>query len=109
MYIRCVKYNASPSIPLISSKVSLYLRFGVECGIENTENLWNCEVLKAIDHLTMEPWMVAEVKKGLDFGRQVGLPPNLTFSPLLIAKLFASEGRVRPFQHLRWVWCLWCS
>ena len=91
----------SPSIPLTSSKVSLYLRLGVECGTENAENLWNSEVIKAITHLTMEPWMVAEVKEGLDFGRQMDLSSNLTLSPLLLAKLFASEGRVRPFQHLR--------
>ena len=91
----------SPSV-LISPKVSLYLRLGVECDTENTGNLWNCEVIKAIDHLTMEQWMVAEVKEGLDFGRQVDLPSNLTFSPLLLANLIASDGRVRPFQHLRW-------
>ena len=98
----------SPSIPLISSKVSLYLRLDAERGTENTENLWNCEVINTITHLTMEPWMVEEVKEGLDFGRQVDLPSNLTFSPLLLANLFATDGCVRPFQHLRWAWCLCC-
>ena len=80
-------------------QVSLHLR--LESGTKNTENYWNCEVIKAIAHLTMEPWMVKEVKEGLDFGQQVELPSNLTFSPLLLAKLFASEGYVRPFSHLR--------
>lgn len=91
-------------------QVSLYLRLEKERGTENTENagnLWNCEI-KAIAHLTMESWMVAEVKEGLDFGQQVDLPSNLTFSPLLLVKLFASDGYVRPFSHLRLAWHLCC-
>ena len=89
-------------------QVSLYLRLEKERDTKNTENLWNCEVIEAIAHLTMESWMVAEVKKGLHFGQQVELPSNLTFSPLLLAKLFASDGYVRPFSHLRLAWHLCC-
>ena len=83
--------------------MSLYLRLHVECGIVtwNATKIWNDEVIKAIAHLAMDPEMVTEVKKGLEFGRQVNLPSDLAFSPLLLANLFASEGRVRPFQHLR--------
>ena len=94
-------YNVFALCPLCLLQVSLYLQLDIECGTENAENLWNCEVVKAIAHLTMESWMVAEVKEGLDFGQQVDLPSNLTFSPLLLAILFASEGYVRPFSHLR--------
>ena len=70
--------------------------------IQNTEETWNDEVVKAIAHLQMDPWMVAEVKEGLDFGQKVDLPPHLTFSTLLLTSLFVNEGRVRPFQHLRY-------
>ena len=56
----------------------------------------------------MDSQTVAEVKKGLDFGQQVDLPSNLTFSPKLLAELFAGEGlgQVRPFNHLRCAWYL---
>ena len=56
----------------------------------------------------MDSQTVAEVKKGLDFGQQVDLPSKLTFSPKLLAELFASEGlrQVRPFKHLRCAWYL---
>ena len=94
-------YNLFTLCPLCLLQVSLYLRLEKECGTENRKDLWNCEVIKTIAHLTMESWMVAEVKEGLDFGQQVELPSNLNFSPLLLAKLFASEGCVRPFSHLR--------
>ena len=67
----------------------------------NTANVWCDEVIAAIAHLVMDSGMVAEVKKGLEFGQQVYLPSNIAFSPLLLAKLFASDGRVRPFVHLR--------
>ena len=50
----------------------------------------------------MDPVTVAEVKEGLEFGRRVRLPSDLAFSTLHLAQLFASEGHVRPFQHLRW-------
>ena len=94
-------YNLFTLCPLCLLQVSLYLRLEKERGTENRKDLWNCEVIKAIAHLTMESWMVAEVKEGLDFGQQVELPSNLNFPPLLLAKLFASEGCVRPFSHLR--------
>ena len=63
-------------------------------------------MIKKIIHLSMDSQMVAEVKKGLDFGQQVELPSNLTFSPKLLTELFAGEGgcRVRPFNHLRCAW-----
>ena len=80
------------------------MRLHVEFGIvtQKTANVWHDEVIKAIAHLAMDPGMVAEVKKGLEFGQQVNLPSKLAFaSPLLLANLFANEGRVRPFQHLR--------
>ena len=89
-------------------QVSLHLRLDTERDTENAENLWNCEVIKAIAHLTMESWMVAEVKEGLDFGQQVDLPSNLTFSPPFLAKLFVSEGYARPFSHLRLGWYFCC-
>lgn len=83
--------------------MSLYLRLYVKCGImtEDTENIWRSEVIKVIVRLPMDPGMVAEVKKGLEFGRQVDLPSNLSFSPLLLANLFVGEGYMRPFQQLR--------
>ena len=67
----------------------------------NTWNTWNNEVIKTIFLLPMDSQMV---KKGLDFGQQVDLPSYLTFSPKLLTELFASEGQVRPFQHLRCAW-----
>ena len=91
-----------PNISL-SFKVSLYLRLQVELGIgtRNTTNIWNEEVLKTIAHLPMDSRIVAEVKKGLEFGRQVNLPPILAFSPQLLANLFANKRHVKPLQHLR--------
>lgn len=83
--------------------MSLYLRLYVECGImtEDTEDIWRKKVIKVIVQLPMDPGMVAEVKKGLEFGRQVDLPSNLAFPPLLLTNLFVGEGYMRPFQHLR--------
>ena len=69
---------------------------------QSANNVWHDEVIKAIVHLPMDRGMVAEVKNGLEFGQQVNLPSNLTFSLLLLTKLFASDGIVRPFQHLRY-------
>lgn len=85
-------------------KVSLHLRLDQECGIviqKTALKVWNDEVIKAIAHLPMDEAIMAEVKKGLEIGQQVHLPPHLAFSPQLLAKLFASEGQVRPFQQLR--------
>ena len=65
---------------------------------ENTANTWHKEVIKVIAHLPIDRRIVAEVKKGLDFGQQVNLPSN---HPLLLANLFASEGCLRLFQDLR--------
>ena len=90
----------SPPLP---SKVSLYLRLHVECGTvtTSTANVWHSKVIKVIAHLAMNSEMVAEVKEGLEFGCKINLPPNITFSPLLLANLFAYEQNVRPFHHLR--------
>ena len=90
-------------IILLSFKVSLYMRLQCEFGIapQITPNVWHDEVVKTIAHLTMDPGMAAQVKKGLEFGQQVNLPSDLAFSSPLLANLFASEGRVRPFLHLR--------
>ena len=90
--------------PLSSPEVSFYLQLHVQRGtvIQNTEKTWNDEVIKAIGHLRMDPWMVAEVKEGLDLGQQVDLPSHLTFSPPLLASLFVYERHVRPFLHLRY-------
>ena len=49
----------------------------------------------------MDEAIMAEVKKGLEIGQKVDLPPHLAFSPQLLANLFASEEQVRPFQQLR--------
>ena len=83
--------------------MSLYLRLHVECGtIKNsTADVWNTDVINVIANLAMDSRMVTEVKEGLEFGCQINLPPNITFSPLLLAELFANERKVRPFQHLR--------
>ena len=63
-------------------------------------------LIKFSPNLVMDPVTVAEVKEGLEFGRRVRLPQDLAFSTLHLAQLFASEGHVRPFQHLRWgTWC----
>ena len=89
--------------PSLHSTVSLYLRLHVERGTvtTNTANVWRSHVIKVIAHLAMDSGMVAEVKEGLDFGYQIHLPPNISFSPVLLTDLFAYEGTVRPFQHLR--------
>ena len=88
----------------------MFLRLHAKSGAVtwNAENTWNNEVIKTIVHLSMDSQTVAEVKKGLDFGQQVDLPSNLTFSPKLLTKLFASDGlrHVRPFKHLRCAWYL---
>ena len=70
--------------------------------VQNAHDVWCAEVIKPIVHLPMDRGMIAEVKNGLDFGRLVNLPFNLAFSLLLLTKLFASDGIVRPFQHLRY-------
>ena len=97
--------NFAPDITPVShlSKVSLKLRLHVECGIrtENTADIWHKEVIKVVAHLAVDRRIVAEVKKGLDFGQQVNLPSNQALSPLLLANLFASEGCLRLFQDLR--------
>ena len=107
-YVRTCNFSSNLTLfpSLLSSlhfEVSLYLRLYVKCGImtEDTENIWRSEVIKVIVQLPMDPGMVAEVKKGLEFGRQVDLPSNLSFSPLLLANLFVGEGYMRPFQQLR--------
>ena len=58
-------------------------------------------VIKFSPNLVMDPVTVAEVKEGLEFGRRVRLPSDLAFSTLHLAQLFANEGHVRPFEHLR--------
>lgn len=90
-------FLTSPSL-----KVSLHLRLHHECGTVKTElKVWNDKVIKAIAHLPMDEAIMAEVKKGLEIGQKVDLPPHLAFSPQLLANLFASEEQVRPFQQLR--------
>lgn len=103
-------FSPSPFLPLpLSSSsssplVSLYLRLHADCGVvtRNTPNIWREMVIKFSPNLVMDPVTVAEVKEGLEFGRRVRLPSDLAFSTLHLAQLFASEGHVRPFQHLRW-------
>ena len=63
--------------------------------------MWRDHVIKYHDQLVMGPETVAEVKEGLEFSRLVKLPSDLTFSSVLLADLFVSEGRARPFEHLR--------
>ena len=62
-------------------------------------------LIKYSPNLVMDSQTVAEVKEGLEFGRWMQLPSNVTFSTLHLVKLFASEGHVRPFNHLRWETC----
>ena len=75
----------------------------MQCGTvtKSTANVWHSDVIKVIANLAMDSGMVIEVKKGLEFGCQINLPPNVTFSPLLLTDLFANEGNVRPIHHLR--------
>ena len=75
----------------------------MECGTmtKSTANVWRSDVIKVIANLAMDSGMVMEVKKGLEFGCQINLPPTVTFSPLLLAGLFANEGNVRPIHYLR--------
>lgn len=68
---------------------------------QNTENVWNVEVIKAVAPLPMDSGMVAEVKEGLEFGQLVNLPSNIAFSSQLLSNLFVSDQCVRPFQQLR--------
>ena len=68
---------------------------------QNTSNLWQDMLIKFSPNLVMDLETVAEVKEGLEFGRWMQLPSNLTFSTLHLAELFASGGHVRPFSHLR--------
>ena len=96
---------SSSSSSLSSSLlVSLYLRLHADCGVvtRNTPNVWRDMLIKFSSNLVMDPVTVTEVKEGLEFGRRVRLPSDLTFSTLHLAQLFASEGHVRPFQYLRW-------
>ena len=111
--IHITYFNQLPShlLPLSSifspfpllSEVSLYLRLHAECGevTQHTSNIWQDMLIKYSPNLVMDLETVAEVKEGLEFGRWMQLPSNLTFSTLHLAKLFAGEGRVRPFTHLR--------
>ena len=107
LHFLCVMHISSVTLPFPSpplhSKVSLYLRLHVECSTVtmNTPNVWRSHVIEVIAHLAMDSGMVAEVKEGLEFGCQIHLPPNITFSPVLLTDLFAYEGNVRPFHHLR--------
>ena len=83
--------------------MSLYLRVHADCDVaQETSNIWQDMLVKYSPNLVMDPQTVAEVKEGLEFGRWMQLPSDLTFSTLHFAKLFASEGHVRPFSHLRW-------
>ena len=93
-----------PSSISSSLLVSLYLRLHADCGVvtRNTPNVWRDMLIKFSSNLVIDPVTVTEVKEGLEFGRRVRLPSDLTFSTLNLAHLFASEGHVRPFQHLRW-------
>ena len=88
--------------PLLS-EVSLYLRLHAECSevTQHTSNIWQDMLIKYSPNLVMNLETMAEVKEGLEFGRWMQLPSNLTFSTHHLAKLFASEGHVRPFSHLR--------
>lgn len=67
----------------------------------SARKIWHDEVISAIAHLSLDPGMVAKIKKGLEFGQQVQLPSEVAFTPELLATLFASEESVRPFQQLR--------
>ena len=90
------------SLPLLS-EVSLYLRVHADCDMpQDTTNIWQDMLVKYSPNLVMDPQTVAEVKEGLEFGQWMQLPSDLTFSTPHLAKLFASEGHVRPFSHLRW-------
>ena len=92
-----------PSSPPLLSEASLYLRVCADFSVmtQNTSNLWQDMLIKFSPNLVMDLETMAEVKEGLEFGWWMQLPSNLTFSTLHLAKLFASEGHVRPFSHLR--------
>ena len=70
---------------------------------QSTPDIWYDEVILVIANevMVMDEEVVEDVKEGLKFGLLINLPPNLAVSPQLLAKLFASDGRVRPFEHLR--------
>ena len=74
----------------------------MECDItaHNAKKIWHNELIRAIAHLALDLKMIEMVKKGLEFGQQVQLSSEVTFTPEIVATLFASEGRVRPFQQL---------
>ena len=93
------------SLPLLS-EASLYLRVHADRDMpQDTTTIWQDMLIKYSPNLVMDPQTVAEVKEGLEFGQRVELPSNLTFSTLHLVKLFANEGHVRPFSHLRWETC----
>ena len=93
------------SLPLLS-EASLYLRVHADRDMpQDTTNIWQDMLIKYSPNLVMNPQTVAEVKEGLEFGRWMQLPSDLIFSTLHLVKLFASEGHVRSFSHLRWETC----
>ena len=54
-----------------------------------------------VSHITVTQQIIKEVKKGIDTGRYLKLPSDLTFSSEHMADLLVSERFVRPFQEIQ--------
>jgi len=53
--------------------------------------------------LTLTDDVIAAVEKGLEFGKQLQLPPEVSFSILHISQFLAQPTYfVRPFKHIRY-------
>ncbi len=52
----------------------------------------------------MDADTMSHLKKGLTFGSLIRLPSTVTLSWKDMASLLASDGYVRPFEHVRYGW-----
>ena len=66
----------------------------------NVTQKWRDHLVKFRHRLVFDSEVITELEDGLELGRLLELPFDLSCNHQHLADLFAAEGIVRPFSHL---------
>ena len=69
--------------------------------IRNSASLWRMHLTNYGHQVSMDERQVDDLKAGLEFGKALGLPLDLTFSAAQMSDLLICKSTVRYFEYLR--------
>ena len=85
--------------------VSVALKIRSKRGVvtRSTISMWRDYLTNYGHQVLMKESQIDELKSGLEFGKAIRLPPDLTFSAVHMCDLLIFRNTVRYFEYLRLV------